>query len=155
MSSRSARVSDNRERRRAAGATPPHGNNILRMVGCGLPQARPISCCDCPHFHRRQMSIFSAGESLHRFRWIINTTFEQIISQMVLHRPIECTRLTGHVRTGTHFSGKGVNQDLHSDSFFTGQHLGHSHSHCGLLVFQIEERPQKSRTQLCEAPYRR
>src|SRR6516162_2984548 len=31
---------------------------------------------DCPHFHRRQMSAFSAKESLDRFRWIINTTFE-------------------------------------------------------------------------------
>jgi hypothetical protein len=34
---------------------PPVGNNSLRMVGCGLPQARPISCWDCPHFHRRQI----------------------------------------------------------------------------------------------------
>jgi hypothetical protein len=35
MSSRSARVSANRERRRGAGAMPPVGNNNLRMEGCG------------------------------------------------------------------------------------------------------------------------
>jgi len=37
ISSRSARVSASRERRRAMGAMPPRGNNSLRTVGCGLP----------------------------------------------------------------------------------------------------------------------
>ena len=30
---------------------------------------------DCPHFHRRHMSVFSKGESLDLFGCIINTTF--------------------------------------------------------------------------------
>src|SRR3981189_449974 len=37
MSSRSARVSARRERRRAAGAIPPRGNNTQRMQLWGLP----------------------------------------------------------------------------------------------------------------------
>ncbi len=48
MSSRSAKVSANRERRRAAGGIPPPGNNTARMQLCGLSKARPISCSDCP-----------------------------------------------------------------------------------------------------------
>ena len=37
MSSRSAKVSAMRERRRAAGAIPPRGNNTQRMQLWGLP----------------------------------------------------------------------------------------------------------------------
>jgi hypothetical protein len=48
------------------------------------------------HFNRRHMSFFSAGDTLDRFRWIINTTFEQISSQMVVLRAIECTALPGN-----------------------------------------------------------
>jgi hypothetical protein len=63
MSSRSASVSASRERRRAAGAMPPRGNNTERMQLCGLSKARPISCSDCPAFHRLQTSRFSIAES--------------------------------------------------------------------------------------------
>ena len=58
MSSRSASVSASRERRRAAGGMPPRGNNTERMQLCGLSKARPISCSDCPAFHRLQTSRF-------------------------------------------------------------------------------------------------
>jgi hypothetical protein len=34
-------------------------------------------------------------ESLARFPWVINTILKQVISQMVLHRPIECTLENG------------------------------------------------------------
>jgi hypothetical protein len=36
------------------------------------------------------------GESLDRFTWTIHTILKQISSLMVLHRPIECTVLTGN-----------------------------------------------------------
>src|SRR5579864_8908328 len=66
MSSRSARVSARRDRRRAMGAIPPRGNNKERMQLCSLPKARPISCSDCPAFHRLQTSHFSVAESPNR-----------------------------------------------------------------------------------------
>ena len=96
MSSRSARVSASRERRRAAGGIPPRGNNKQRMQLCGLPKARPISCNDCPDFQRLQISVLCVRESLDRFPWVIDTILKLHVYQMVLHRPIECTRLTRH-----------------------------------------------------------
>ncbi len=66
MSSRSARVSASRERRRAMGGMPPRGNNTARMQLCGLSNARPISCSDSPAFQRFQMSSFSIAESPNR-----------------------------------------------------------------------------------------
>jgi len=43
------------------------------------------------------MSIFSVGESLDRFCWLINTILKPQVYQMVLHRPIESTVLTRHL----------------------------------------------------------
>jgi hypothetical protein len=60
-------------KRRAAGGIPPPGNNTARMQLCGLSKARPISCSDCPAFHRLQ-------------------------TQMVSLRPIESTRIIGKLR---------------------------------------------------------
>src|SRR5580692_4480219 len=45
---------------------PPRGNNTERMQLCGLSKARPISCSDCPAFHRLQTSRFSIAESPNR-----------------------------------------------------------------------------------------
>jgi len=36
-------------------------------------------------------------ESLDRFPWVIDTILKLHVYQMVLHRPIECTALTGQV----------------------------------------------------------
>ena len=38
---------------------PPRGDNTKRMQLCGLPKACPISCSDCPAFHRLHTSRFS------------------------------------------------------------------------------------------------
>jgi len=45
-----------------------------------LEAARPISCNDCPVFHRRQMSRLCVTENPARFPWVINTTLQQMIS---------------------------------------------------------------------------
>src|SRR5579863_8626229 len=68
------------------------------MVVCGLSKARPISCNDCPAFHRFHISVFCVAESFDRFLRVMNTILKQIFL-MVLHRPIECTPLT--VRNST------------------------------------------------------
>jgi hypothetical protein len=73
MSSRSAKLSARPERRRAAGAIPPLGNNTQRMQLWGLPQPRPISCNDSPAFHRLQTSALCAADSLDCFPSLINT----------------------------------------------------------------------------------
>src|SRR6266851_7595017 len=99
MSSRSARVRARRERQRAAGGIPPRGNNKQRMEVCGLPKARPISCNDCPDFQRLQISDLWVRESLDRFPSLINTILKQHVYQMVLHRPIESTAVTGEVKS--------------------------------------------------------
>src|SRR5450631_309833 len=44
----------------------PFGNNTERMQLCGLSKARPISCSDCPAFHRLQTSRFSIAENPNR-----------------------------------------------------------------------------------------
>jgi hypothetical protein len=49
------------------------------MDVCGLSNTRPISCNDCPAFHRFQISVFCVGESLDRFLWVINTILKQQI----------------------------------------------------------------------------
>jgi|HubBroStandDraft_6_1064221.scaffolds.fasta_scaffold314830_1 hypothetical protein len=66
MSSRSAGVSGSRERRRAAGGMPPRGSNTEPIQLCGVSNARPISCSDCPAFHRLQTSPFSSSERPNR-----------------------------------------------------------------------------------------
>src|ERR1700721_2203539 len=100
MSSRSANGSTRGERRRAAGGIPPRGNNKHRMELCGLSKARPISCSDSPAFQRHQMSLFSTAESPNRFPGLIQTPLSRAdLHQMVLHRPIETTALTGDVGT--------------------------------------------------------
>jgi hypothetical protein len=66
-----------RQRRRAAGGIPPRVNNKHRMELCGLSKARPISCSDCPAFHRYQMLLFSIAESPNRFPGLIHTTFRE------------------------------------------------------------------------------
>src|ERR1700687_409343 len=73
MSSRSARARARRDLRRAAGANPPRGNKKWRMDVCGLSNTRPISCSDCPDFHRFHISVFCAAESLERFLRVIDT----------------------------------------------------------------------------------
>jgi hypothetical protein len=73
ISSRSASVSANRERRRGAGEMPPRGNNTARMQLCGLSKARPISCSDCPAFQRLQTSSFSIAESPNRIPGLMPT----------------------------------------------------------------------------------
>jgi len=97
MSSRSASVSASRERRRAAGGMPPGGNHTERMQLCGLSKARPISCGDCPAFHRLQTSRFSIAERPNRCPGLIqHHLYTADLHQMVLHRPIECTAFTRH-----------------------------------------------------------
>ena len=44
------------------------------------------------------------GESLDRFCWLINTILKPQVFQMVLHRPIECTAVTGKVGTESNLS---------------------------------------------------
>ncbi len=97
--SRSPGVSARRERRRAAGGIPPRGNHKHRMELGGLSKARPISCSDCPAFHRLQMSLFSIAESPNRFPGLIQHHLSTAdLYQMVLHRPVETTRITGHLK---------------------------------------------------------
>ena len=92
MSSRSASVSASRERRRAAGGMPPGGNHTERMQLCGLSKARPISCGDCPAFHRLQTSRFSIAERPNRCPGLIqHHLYTADLHQMVLHRPVKCT----------------------------------------------------------------
>src|ERR1700677_3735979 len=43
----------------------------------GLPKARPITCSDCPAFHRLHSSVRCAGESATRFPWVIRTTLNR------------------------------------------------------------------------------
>jgi hypothetical protein len=92
MSSRSASVSASRERRRAAGGMPPRGNNTERMQLCGLSKARPISCSDCPAFHRFQTSRFSIAIVV--LASCQHHLYTAGFHQMVLHRPVECTALS-------------------------------------------------------------
>src|SRR5258708_4540346 len=44
-----------------------------------LPKTRPISCNDCPAFHRLHMSFRCCSESLTRRLNVINTTFREKI----------------------------------------------------------------------------
>jgi hypothetical protein len=68
----------------------PRGNNKHRMELCGLSKARPISCCDCPAFHRHHMSLFSIAESPNRFPGLMqHHLYRADLYQMVSHRPIE------------------------------------------------------------------
>jgi hypothetical protein len=57
----------------ATGGMPPRGNNTERMQLCGLSKARPISCSDCPAFHRLQTSRFSIAESPNRYPGLMPT----------------------------------------------------------------------------------
>src|SRR6185437_9525128 len=41
-------------------------NKTARIQLCGLSNARPIACSDCPAFHRLQISRFSIAESPNR-----------------------------------------------------------------------------------------
>jgi len=93
MSSRSASVSASRERRRAAGGMPPRGNNTERMQLGGLSKARPISCSDCPAFHRLQTSRFSIAENPNRCPGLMPTpplhsrlTSDGVASTRRMHR---------------------------------------------------------------------
>src|ERR1700678_916675 len=93
MSSRSAKVSAHRERRRAAGGIPPRGNNTARMQLCGLSKARPISCSDSPAFQRLQTSRFSIAESPNRIPGLMPTpplqrrfTSDGVASTYRMHR---------------------------------------------------------------------
>jgi hypothetical protein len=89
-SSRSARVSASRERQRAAGEMPPRGNNKHRIELCGLSKARPISCSDCPAFHRLQILFFSTAENPNRFPSLMQHHLQRAaLYQMVLRRLIE------------------------------------------------------------------
>jgi len=98
-SSRSARVSASRERQRAAGEMPPRGNNKHRIELCGLSKARPISCSDCPAFHRLQILFFSTAENPNRFPSLMQHHLQRAaLYQMVLRRLIETTRLIGNIR---------------------------------------------------------
>src|SRR5713226_3993684 len=49
------------------------------MDVCGLPNARPIICNDCPAFQRHHTSVLCAAESPARFPWAIDTTSEEKI----------------------------------------------------------------------------
>jgi len=93
MSSRSASVSASRERRRASGGMPPRGSNTERMQLWGLSKARPISCSDCPAFHRFQTSRFSIAESPNRCPGLMPTqplhsslTSDGVASTYRMHR---------------------------------------------------------------------
>src|SRR5208282_503841 len=79
MSSRSASVSVRSDRRRAAGTIPPCCSTRKRMDECPLPNARPISCNDCPAFQRDHISVLCVAESRDRFTWVIDTTFGEKI----------------------------------------------------------------------------
>ncbi len=101
MSSRSASVSASRERRRAAGGMPPRGNNTERMQLCGLSKARPISCSDCPAFHRLQTSRFSIAESPNRCPALMPTpplhsrlTSDGVASTRRMHRVYQAADAT-------------------------------------------------------------
>jgi hypothetical protein len=62
ISSRSASVNANRERRRGAGRIPPCGANWKYIDDDGLPNARPIAFSDSPRCQRSHNSVFSAAE---------------------------------------------------------------------------------------------
>src|ERR1700681_2279006 len=49
------------------------------METWSLPNARPISCNDCPTFQRPHMSALCIAESLTRLDCVINTTFREKI----------------------------------------------------------------------------
>src|SRR5450759_1525452 len=49
------------------------------MQTWSLPNARPISCNDCPAFQRFHMSVLCIAESLTRLACVINTTFREKI----------------------------------------------------------------------------
>src|ERR1700746_1303937 len=99
MPSRSASVSASRERRRAAGGMPPRGNNTERMQLCGFSKGGPISVRDVPHFPRLKTSLFSIAESPNRCPGLIqHHLYTADLHQMVLHRPVECTAVTGEVK---------------------------------------------------------
>src|SRR5262249_37215869 len=79
---------------------PPRGNNTAPMQLCGLPKVRPISCNVCPAFQRLQTSPFSTAESPKRIPGLIqHHLYRADLPQMVLHRPVECTPLTGQVQS--------------------------------------------------------
>src|SRR5271169_1743129 len=79
ISSRSASVSTSSDRRRAAGTIPPCCSTRNRMDECPLPNARPISCNDCPAFQRDHSSVLCVAESPARLTWVIDTTFGEKI----------------------------------------------------------------------------
>src|SRR3989442_9254416 len=72
------------------------------MELCGLPKARPIVCNDCPAFQRHHRSACCTAESLTRFPWAINTTFEeQIYTRWCCIDPLNAPYPVGHsVSTG-------------------------------------------------------
>src|SRR4029077_14620382 len=114
MSSRSASVSANRERRRAAGGMPPRGNNTARIQLCGLSKRRPISCSDCPAFQRLQTSRFSIAESPNRIPGLMPTppsqsrfTSDGVASTFRMHptyRELTRNRRVGQRERGLHES---------------------------------------------------
>ena len=57
---------------------PPSLSNCPASEGT-WPNARPISCSDCPAFQRHHMSLFSIAESPNRFPSTIDTTFSEKI----------------------------------------------------------------------------
>ena len=96
MSSRSARVSAPRERRRADGTIPPWRANRKWMTCLSLPSARPIAFNElsnlptAPHIGplgRRQLP-----SSLHDEHHLL----EKRVISVVLHRPVEPALLHGN-----------------------------------------------------------
>jgi hypothetical protein len=69
------------------------------MEVCGLPKYATDRMQRLPSLPPLLYISFLPGESLDRFLWVINTILKQqtAIFWMVLYRPIESTRLTGHV----------------------------------------------------------
>jgi hypothetical protein len=51
----------------------------------GLPNARPISCKDCPAFQRRQMSVLCVQEGRARFPWVIDTSLDFLDGVALTH----------------------------------------------------------------------
>src|SRR5882672_4742276 len=83
---------------------PPRGSNTERMQLCGLSKARPISCSDCPAFHRFQTSRFSIAENPNRCPGLMPTpplhsrlTSDGVASTCRMHRGNRTNKVILHM----------------------------------------------------------
>jgi hypothetical protein len=91
ISSRSAKLSASRDRRRVGGLIPPLGHICAKTLECDLPKARAIASRPSPFFHRLQSSALSAAVYIVRF--IIDAP--HLDPKVALRRSVEFTKQVG------------------------------------------------------------